>query len=100
MNAAFWVLDPEWLRWRLVLATARVESEGPRKIYEEILRVLETLPPSSLEFRQISVVGLHDEIVRLLRKAIQTGPGLAAIRFQGNVIDGTLIDDAYIYRVA
>ena len=37
-------------------------------------------------------------VVALLRTAIRTGPGISGIRFKNNVIDGTLIEDAYIYR--
>jgi len=35
----------------------------------------------------------------LLRSAISTGPGLSGIRFSRNVINGQLIEDAYLYRI-
>jgi len=39
-------------------------------------------------------------IVELIRKAVRTGPAVSGIRFKNNVVDGTLIDDVYIYRAA
>ena len=36
-------------------------------------------------------------MVRLLRKVIKTGRKVSGIRFTNNVINGTVIDDAYIY---
>jgi hypothetical protein len=41
----------------------------------------------------------NDPIVVLLRKAISTGPGIAGVRFTNNSVNGTFIDDAYIYRL-
>jgi hypothetical protein len=52
-----------------------------------------TLPLSS-----IGVLDANDDLVRLLKAAIRTGPGLSRIRFSRNVINGHFIDDALIYR--
>ncbi|NIV68021.1 hypothetical protein GWN43_04130 [Candidatus Bathyarchaeota archaeon] len=49
--------------------------------------------------RQISVISTEHDLVKLLRAAIHTGPGISGIRFTGNVINGVFIDDAYIYRM-
>jgi hypothetical protein len=51
----------------------------------------------------LSVIGLldaSDDLVRLLKVAIVTGPGVKRIRFSKNVINGHFIDDALIYRAA
>jgi hypothetical protein len=40
-----------------------------------------------------------EPIIALLRTAIHTGPGVGGIRFKNNAINGTLIEDAYIYRM-
>ena len=39
------------------------------------------------------------QIIRLLAQAIATGPGISNIRFTHNAINGTLIEDALIYRL-
>jgi hypothetical protein len=38
-------------------------------------------------------------LLQLLKGAIQTGPGINGIRFSRNMINGTYIDDAFIYRL-
>jgi hypothetical protein len=38
--------------------------------------------------------------VALLRKAVSTGPGISGVRITNNAVNGRIIDDAYIYRVA
>ena len=53
--------------------------------------------------RKLDEIGLLDqnaELVKLLRIAIHTGPGIGRIRFSKNVINGHFIEDALIYRVA
>jgi hypothetical protein len=42
---------------------------------------------------------MQDRLVQLLRPVIGTGPGICGIRLTQNVIDGVLIEDAYIYRL-
>lgn len=42
----------------------------------------------------------NDGFINLLRTAITTGPdSISGIRFSSNVINGVMIDDAYIYRL-
>jgi hypothetical protein len=48
---------------------------------------------------EMSLVKREDFIVTLLKKALKTDPGISRIRFTGNVINGTLIEDALIYRL-
>jgi len=48
----------------------------------------------------ITVVKDNDPLVVLLRKAISTGLGISGVRFTNNSINGTFIDDAYIYRLS
>jgi len=38
--------------------------------------------------------------VSVLKKALRVEPGARGIRFSQNVIDGVLIEDAYVYRLA
>ncbi|NIR14929.1 MAG: hypothetical protein GWN86_13670, partial [Desulfobacterales bacterium] len=77
-----------------------VDQEGPQKAYAAVQKVLAQLPSSfELSLRQISVISTEHDLVKLLRAAIHTGPGISGIRFTGNVINGVFIDDAYIYRM-
>jgi hypothetical protein len=48
----------------------------------------------------IGVLDAEADLVRLLKAAVGTGPGISRIRFSKNVINGHFIDDALIYRAA
>ena len=47
----------------------------------------------------ISVIGLKDPLYRLLRRLVKTArKAIADIRVSDNIVDGVLVQDAYIYR--
>ena len=100
--AAFWFLVPDLNEWRLLIASQEVSSSGPRTVYEKIRRTVEELGDRSaaVPLSIISVLDADADLVRLLKLAVRTGPGIARIRFSKNVINGHFIDDALIYRVA
>jgi len=100
-DAVFWLYNPELEKWKLVIAEAGVGTLGPRKIYVKIQQILGESPDA---FQEISLEDMtlakpDDPLIALLRVAIRTGPGISGIRFKNSVINGTLIDDAYIYRI-
>jgi len=100
-EAAFWLYFPEAQTWKLVIAQAKVGEEGPKRLYGRIQEVIEEM---SRETREISLedVALSKPdapVVSLLRVAVRTGPGIEGIRFRNNVVNGTVIEDAYIYRL-
>jgi hypothetical protein len=52
-----------------------------------------------IPLKDVTVIDSNDSLISLLRVAIKTGDGMSGIRFTNNVINGALIEDAYIYRV-
>lgn len=101
-DAALWLYFSDLQEWKLVLAEMKMSSQGPRAVYEAIREALSSMPkelkPLSLEL--ISVAKPDAPLIQLLSSAVQTGPGIGGIRFTNNVINGTVIEDAYIYRLA
>ncbi len=100
--AAMWLFVPDSNEWRLLVASPKTQTEGPKKAYEEVLRALSTLPkgPERLALKDITLVEPTNPLVTLLRGAIRTGTSISGIRFSRNTIDGHFIEDAYIYRMA
>lgn len=100
-DAALWVYFPDIGGWKLLLAESKLESAGPREIYREVQKALTALRNQilHLSLEDISVARPNAPIVQLLRQAITTAPGISGIRFSRNVINGTMIEDAYIYRL-
>lgn len=101
VTSALWLYRPESSDWVLLLAFPEAESLGPRAVYEKVQKVLasnrKVLEPLTLA--DVVVTGPSEPLLRLLRGAVQTGPGISEIRFTGNRIDNTLIEDALIYRL-
>lgn len=99
--ACFWFYFPESDRWRFVVASPEVRVRGPHAAYRKIEALARRVPNVAEVFApgDLTVVKDNDPLVLLLRKAISTGPGISGIRFTNNAINGTFIDDAYIYRL-
>jgi hypothetical protein len=100
-DAALWLYFPDIQTWKLVIAQAKVGTEGPKQLYRQIQELMEEL---SQEIHEISLDDVtlskpDAPIIAILRMTIRTGPGLSGIRFRDNVVDGTVIEDAYIYRL-
>ena len=98
VDSALWLFLSEPAEWRLLIASELVDTIGPRRTYEALQRTLnESQIPLAL--KEISLVKPEDGLVRDLRSAITTGPGMPSIRFSGNTINGTFIEGALIYRL-
>jgi hypothetical protein len=100
--AAFWIFRPEEGDWRLVLGTTLVDELGPRSAYRKLQTAISggrAAPPVPLS--DITLVSSSDPLVRTLAIALRTGPtDVGEIRFSNNVINGQVIEDAFIYRLA
>jgi len=100
VRAVLWFYLAESDEWRFVVASPLVERKGPKEAYAFVQAVLaQLLPPSGISLEEISVVSPEYDLIRLLKVAIQTGPGISGIRFTRNTINNTFIEDAYIYRM-
>jgi hypothetical protein len=51
------------------------------------------------ESSEITVTGRNDPLVRLVSKAVGKREGTKGKRFGLHVVDGTYIEDSYIYRM-
>ncbi|MBI4580559.1 MAG: hypothetical protein HY718_12705 [Planctomycetes bacterium] len=98
--AALWLYLPEPDRWRLVLASDEVESNGPRAVYAHVQEVLSRMEDEQLpRFEDISVVSPRDRVIQAIASAVKTGRGFSKIRLTGNSLNNTYIDDAVVYRM-
>lgn len=98
--SAFWLYLTEVEEWRLMLAMPSIDTHGRKKTYAKIWEVLDRNRSTlNIPLDAISLISPNDKLNQLLRSVAKTGKGLSGIRFSGNVINGTLIEDSYIYRV-
>lgn len=101
-DAVFWLYFPDLQEWKLIIAEVKLGKEGPKETYKKIQDTISAskkdMPELSLD--SVALAKPDAPIVTLLKKGIRTGSGISGIRFTNNVINGTLIEDAYIYRLA
>lgn len=101
VQAAFWLYLPDEKTWELMLISPLVGTDGPRSFYKRILeankRAGESEPVISLH--DIRVADTSNRLANLFNIAIPTGSGISGIRFSKNAINGTFIEDSYIYRI-
>ncbi len=100
---AFWYYLSDANRWRLFVASPKVGEEGPQDAYKQIHAALNRLGPSSaqLTLHDITAIDPSNPMVALFRMLVHTGQGgIAGFRFSGNVVNGRVIEDAYVYRMA
>jgi len=101
-DAAFWFYFSDINAWKLVLAEMRVGPDGPREIYRQVQRALSNRADKIKSFSLADVVLAKPDapVVSVLKRALRVERNAGGVRFSQNVIDGVLIEDAYIYRLA
>jgi hypothetical protein len=97
--AALWFLFDEENVWRLLLAI-RSDKDFP-ELYRQIVDVMDQHGINTkLSADDIALTRPDAPLIKLMKMAIQTGPGISGIRFTHNTINNVLIEDAYIYRLS
>ena len=100
LRAAFWQYLDEPDEWRLMIASALVDSKGPRAVYSRIHQVAaDSMSGDEVGLGELSVISPKHPLVKLLKKAMRTGSNISGTRFSRSVIDGTFVEDIYIYRL-
>ncbi len=104
VSAAFWYFQPDVEKWQLIVASPIVSNHGPLEAYRRLGDSARRVrSPRNRQFQldttRVKLVKEQDELPSLLRRAITTGHGISGIRFTSNTIDGSYVEDAYIYRL-
>jgi len=101
VSASLWLYIPENNSWRFIIASPEIRTQGPKKAYKQVQTAISKMPENQpkIPLKDITVVDSNDPLISLLRGTIKTGDGISGIRFTHNVINGVLIEDAYIYRI-
>jgi hypothetical protein len=101
VSGALWFYETDSNDWRLIIVSPDVRAKGVKTVYEEVQSVVRATPDdqSTISLKDISVVDSDDPLISLLKVAIKTDNGISRMRFSRNMINGTLIEDSYIYRL-
>lgn len=101
VEASMWFFNADSSSWRFVIASPHVDSSGIKAAYKKVQETLATSANGygAIHLRDITLVSPNDPLIKLLRTVIKTGNGVSGVRFSRNLINGILIEDAYIYRL-
>ncbi len=99
IKAAFWWYSVESDAWCLAIATPLVDEAGPLATYKDIQRILAWHPDLNLSLHSISVLSPKDERVKAFKKALKVASDPVGVRFTRSALNGTYIEDAYVYKL-
>ena len=100
-EAAFWFYFSETENWKLVLVHEKVGKEGPKKVYNQIQSIMSKMSEKlgDLSLYDITLKKTGDTTVKLLRSVNHIASKNNGKRLKNLAIRGTVIEDAYIYRL-
>jgi hypothetical protein len=96
---SFWYYESDDNRWKLMLASPRVSTDGRREAYGAVIKALDALHQSRTNLKHITVIEPDDPLVKKLASAVQTGWTIDGIPFTRRAINGSIVEDAYLYRM-
>jgi len=97
--ASFWYYESDYNRWKLMLASPRMTSDGAKEAYGTVIRTLDALRQPRSNVNHITVIEPDDPIVRALASEVQTGWTIGGKLHTARAINGRYIDDAFLYRI-
>ncbi|MGH7484664.1 MAG: hypothetical protein ACRD3J_04455 [Thermoanaerobaculia bacterium] len=98
--ASLWTFEPDGNRWTLILASPRVSSDGPLEAYGAVAKAVEALKLPMTNLLLTRVVEPKYPLVRAMASRIQTGWTIQGIPLSETAINGSFVEESYVYRVA
>lgn len=100
VTAAAWIYFPDIEEWRLVIRTPKAEKNLQQALLELAVSLDERGDlRKRLDLSRVKLVPPKDKMLAAMGSIVKV-EGISSIRFSRNVINGVLIDDALIYRLA
>lgn len=100
-SSFFWIYSSDSKNWRLVVSSRYFFEKNLKDSYSDLIDKIGEVDFVRLGIGDIALVPDNDALVNLLKVAIRTPQNaVASIKFKANVINGVLVEDAYIYRLS
>ena len=100
VTAAAWAYYPDIDEWRLVIRTQKAENNLQQALLELAISLDQRGDlRKRLDLSRVKLVPPKDKMLAAMGSVVRV-EGISNIRFSRNVIDGVLVDDALIYRLA
>lgn len=100
VTGAAWVYFEDIDQWRLIVRTPKAEKD----LINALTQVAVAMDAKGdlrarLDFSRVKLVPPKDRMLAAMGSVVRVD-GMSTVRFTRNVINGVLIDDALIYRLA
>lgn len=101
-EVALWFYIPENNVWRFIISSSSFSNKTSQFLYTDFVNKYKDLGQvKNVGLENITLLPINNNLILLLKIAIRTGSkDIGDIRFTSNVINGTLIEDAIIYRLS
>jgi len=101
VSASLWFFLTDSNGWRIIIASPEVRTNGVRAAYKRVQQIISKSVSDGprIQLKDITLVGPSDPLISLLKVALKTDKGISGTRFSKNMINGVLIEDAFIYRL-
>jgi hypothetical protein len=102
IEVAMWFYIAESNIWRFIVGSSLFNNKSGQDIYADFVDKFKDIEQvKNIGLENITLLASNNNLVTLFKSAIKTGPtDIGGIRFTSNVINGVLIEDAYIYRLS
>ena len=97
--ASFWYYEADFNRWKLMLVSPRVSTDGSRKAYLAVISAVDSIHQSRMNLNHIRAIAPDHPLVTRLASVIKTGWTIGGIPFYRQAIDREIVEDAYLYRI-
>ncbi len=98
-NGALWLFKSKSDNWHLLIATPLVDEIGPRKAYEELSGITQSIPADSTQLLRIELVSPRQPLYQALRSVFGKTASVEGARLGNTQIGGMFINDAYLYEI-
>lgn len=92
--SALWLYESETNQWRFVIASPRVDTDGPLQVYETVEQILQE-NAIRLSLRDVTALSPTTPVIRALKSALKLG-GPTDVRFTRNRVNDVYVDDSHI----
>jgi hypothetical protein len=97
IRAALWWFDENKQQWLFAISTPFYEQRGAQATYLRIRKILETRGLlERLPLDRVWVIDDHHPVLEIIREYVGQP---AFVKFYGNVVNGTLLPNLYIYKI-
>ncbi len=95
---ALWIRRGDEDKWRLLLATPLYDRLGPGRAYRKLVDTLWDTEHDWVH-SPVQLDSTRKPLIRALRQIFGKTASVSGMRFGGQMIGNTWVDDAYVYRI-